>query len=76
MKIYRVILLILLFIRAIGIGYAINYDKKIYHLEENEKFYYVNVWGERLTQKVFTIAITVLEAKTGLLSAEMICMVF
>ena len=41
MKIYRVILLILLFIRAIGIGYAINYDKKIYHLEENEKYYYV-----------------------------------
>ena len=29
MKLYRVILLILLFIRAIGIGYATNYDKKI-----------------------------------------------
>lgn len=53
MKIYRVILLILLFIRAIGIGYAINYDKKIYHLEENDKFYYVNVWGERLTESIY-----------------------
>lgn len=53
MKIYRVTLLILLFIRAIGIGYAINYDKKIYHLEENEKFYYVNVWGERLTESIY-----------------------
>lgn len=53
MKIYRVILLILLFIRAIGIGYAINYDKKIYHLKENDKFYYVNVWGERLTESIY-----------------------
>lgn len=53
MKIYRIILLILLFIRAIGIGYAINYDKKIYHLEENDKFYYVNVWGERLTESIY-----------------------
>lgn len=53
MKLYRVILLILLFIRAIGTGYATNYDKKIYHLEENEKFYYVNVWGERLTESIY-----------------------
>ena len=44
MKIYRVILLILLFIRTIGIGYAINYDKKIYHLEENESIFSAGSW--------------------------------
>lgn len=53
MNIYRVILLIFLFVRTISVCYAINYDKKIYHLEENGKSYYVNIWGERLTESIY-----------------------